>query len=59
MRAYKRLYWARTKEDKLFNEKPDDKIRYRRDFEESNLGQNPYEDEFQPKEAQLENIEEV
>ena len=43
LRAAKRLYWARTSDDKLFLEKPEDKIRYRRDFDE--FGQNPCEDE--------------
>ena len=43
LRAAKRLYWARTSDDKLFLEKPEDKIRYRRDFDE--FGQNPFEDE--------------
>jgi hypothetical protein len=35
MRAIKRLYWVRTSDEKLFNEKPKDKNRYKRDFEES------------------------
>lgn len=33
MRAYKRLYWARTSDDKLFHKKETDKVRYRRDFD--------------------------
>jgi hypothetical protein len=49
MRAFKRLYWVRTSDEKLFNEKPEDNVRYRRDFEESVLAQNPYEDEFENK----------
>ena len=44
MRAYKRLYWARTSDDKLFLEKPDDKVRYRRDFD--GLGQNIFHDQL-------------
>jgi hypothetical protein len=47
MRAYKRLYWARTSDDRLFVAKPDDKTRFKRDFEECTLAQNPYEEEFQ------------
>jgi hypothetical protein len=46
MRAYKRLYWARTSDKKLLISKPDDKTRFKRDFEECALAQNPYEDEF-------------
>lgn len=46
MRGFKRLYWARTSDESLFIEKDCDKLRYR--GEESNLYQNPYEDEVVP-----------
>lgn len=49
MRAYKRLYWARTSDEKLFKTRPEDSVRYRRDFEECQLSQNPFFDEYVPK----------
>lgn len=46
MRAFKRLYWVRTSDEKLFDEKSGDKIRYKRDFEESSLVKNPFDEEI-------------
>jgi hypothetical protein len=46
MRAYKRLYFARTNDDSLFRKKPKDNMMYFKCFEESEFAHNPFAGEY-------------